>query len=134
MTDDRKSRSTSRRDARVSRTLVSLAGFFLVSALALASSEAATIRVHYDTGWGSYISIRGNAASLSWYSGNSATWTAGNVWIYQTPVSDGGFEFKPLVDDASWSVGSNYTVPSGNSVVDIYPFFRRPKRDAGHDR
>ena len=99
--------------------------FALFALLALSSShsDAATLRVHYDTGWGNGISIRGDAASLSWYGGQGATWTQGNVWVYNTPVSDGGFAFKPLLNDANWSVGANYTVPSGNSVVDVYPFF-----------
>lgn len=87
------------------------------------SLEAATIRVHYDVGWNKRIAIRGNASSLSWSAGKNATWTSGNVWVYTTPPSDGGFSFKPLVNDASWSIGANYVVPDGNAVVDIYPFF-----------
>ena len=96
---------------------------FALLTLSAGHSDAATVRVHYDTGWGNWISIRGGASSLSWYGGQSASWTQGNVWVYSTPVSDGGFAFKPLVNDSSWSVGANYTVPNGNSVVDVYPFF-----------
>ncbi len=87
------------------------------------AADAATLRIHYDTGWGNRISIRGDAASLSWYSGQDAQWSPGNVWVYSTPESNGGFEFKPLVNDSSWSKGANYTVPSGDAVVDIYPYF-----------
>ena len=104
--------------------IVALCAVFSSFALApFHAADAATLRVHYDTGWGNAISIRGDAASLSWQKGRNATWTAGNVWVYETPASDGAFEFKPLVNDVDWSVGANYIVPSGHSTVDIYPFF-----------
>lgn len=113
-----------RRVARPGASVL-FSAFLALSALVVSSSaaSAATVRVHYDTGWGSSISIRGDAASLSWFSGQGASWSPGNVWVHQTPVSDGGFEFKPLINDSTWSVGSNYVVPSGTSTVDIYPFF-----------
>ncbi len=93
-------------------------GFFGFSHL-----EAAEIHVHYDTGFGNSIFIRGDGPDLNWNSGNSASWTAGNDWVYTTSASAGGFEFKPLVNDQNWSTGGNYVVPDGNSIVHIYPFF-----------
>lgn len=87
------------------------------------AAHAAEIHVHYDTGFGNAISIRGDGAGLSWSSGQAATWTPGNVWVYSTPPGAGGFSFKPLLNDAAWSVGANYVVPSGTSVVHVYPFF-----------
>ena len=96
----------------------------LPSLLFLSSSlEAAEIRVHYNVGFGNRIAIRGSAAGLNWNAGANATWTSGNVWVYTTPPASGGFTFKPLFNDATWSVGGNYAVPNGNSVVDLYPFF-----------
>jgi hypothetical protein len=38
---------------------------------------ASTIRVHYDTGYGNRITVRGSAAPLSWTAGANATWTTG---------------------------------------------------------
>lgn len=95
----------------------------LVATVTASSASAATIRVHYDTGWSNGLSVRGSANSLSWHVGQSALWTPGNIWVYETPESDGDFEFKPLLNDSHWSIGGNYTVPAGDSVVDIYPFF-----------
>ena len=46
-----------------------------------AAASAATIRVHYDTGFGKNIKIRGSKSPLSWNVGISATWTTGNVWV-----------------------------------------------------
>lgn len=94
----------------------------LLSLVALPST-AATLRIHYNTGYGNNISIRGSAASLSWTTSKAATWTTGNVWVYTTPVSDGGFEFKPMYNGTTWSKGANYVVPDGNAVVDVYPYF-----------
>ena len=81
-----------------------------------------TIRVHYDTGFGSRIAIRGSAAPLSWSTGRSATWTSGNIWVYSWSNAAGDVEVKPLVNDAQWSTGGNYRVHAG-TTVDIYPFF-----------
>src|SRR4051812_21654227 len=46
-----------------------------------AASGTTTVRVHYDTGFGNRIAIRGSAAPLSWSAGKDATWTSGNVWV-----------------------------------------------------
>ena len=106
--------------------LLGFLGLIFSGSLLLAPASvvhAAEIHVHYDTGFGKFISVRGSGGGLSWTTGQRATWTTGNVWVYTTPASAGGFSFKPLVNDASWSVGANYVVPSGTSVVHIYPFF-----------
>lgn len=86
------------------------------------ASWASTIRVHYDTGYGNRITIRGGAAPLSWTAGANATWTTGNIWTYSWPDSAGDVDIKPLVNDATWSTGANYRVKAG-TTVDIYPFF-----------
>ena len=46
-----------------------------------ATASAATIRVHYDTGYGNRITIRGSKSPLSWTVGKASTWTTGNVWV-----------------------------------------------------
>ncbi|HMG55396.1 MAG TPA: alpha/beta hydrolase-fold protein [Kofleriaceae bacterium] len=81
-----------------------------------------TLRVHYDTGFGNRIAIRGSAAPLSWTVGNNATWTSGNVWVYSWSASAGDLDVKPLINDAQWSTGANYRVHAG-ATLDVYPFF-----------
>jgi predicted alpha/beta superfamily hydrolase len=100
-------------------TAAIVAGFVLLSA---AVASAATIRVHYDTGWGNRITIRGSAAPLSWSIGVNATWTTGNVWVASWPDSAGDVEIKPLINDSAWSRGANYKVKAG-TTVDVYPYF-----------
>lgn len=85
--------------------------------------QAATIYVHYDVGWGNWITIRGDGSALNWYDGEDATWTNDNVWVWSSPPGTGAFEFKPLINDNTWSTGANYYVPNDNSEVHIYPFF-----------
>lgn len=110
--------------SRSARLLVRRCSAALVLLVGLAATaEAAQIRVHYDVGWGNRIAIRGSVAPLNWSVGQNATWTTGNVWVYTTPVSAGGFQFKPLFNDSTWAVGANFVVPNGNAVVDVYPFF-----------
>ena len=92
----------------------------LVSA---ASAEATTIRVHYDVGYGNRLTLRGSLAPFSWTAGVNATWTTGNAWTYTWPDSVGDVELKPLINDATWSVGANYKVRAG-TTVNIYPFFQ----------
>jgi predicted alpha/beta superfamily hydrolase len=87
-----------------------------------AVANATTLRVHYDTGFGNKISIRGSAPPLSWNQGQDATWTTGNVWTYAWPTAAGDLDVKPLVNDSAWSTGGNYHVKAG-ATVDIFPFF-----------
>lgn len=84
--------------------------------------EATTVRVHYDVGYGSRITIRGSAAPFSWTAGVNATWTTGNVWVYSWPNYYGDVQIKPLINDRVWSTGANYRIPAG-ATVNIYPFF-----------
>lgn len=86
------------------------------------AGSATTIRVHYDTGFGNRITIRGSAAPLSWSAGTDATWTTGNVWVYSWADAAGDVEVKPLINDTRWSTGGNYRVRAG-ATIDVYPFF-----------
>lgn len=86
------------------------------------AAHATTIRVHYDTGFGNRIAIRGSAAPLSWTAGKNASWTSGNVWVYSWPDAAGDLEVKPLINDTQWSTGGNYRVRAG-ATLDVYPFF-----------
>ncbi|QAY59090.1 alpha-amylase [Microbacterium protaetiae] len=82
------------------------------------------IRVHYDPGYGHSISLRGDEYPFSWTAGRGARNVASDVWEFEVErIPDGEtFEFKPLIDDATWSTGSNYT-GTGGDVIDIYPTF-----------
>lgn len=86
-----------------------------------------TIRVHYNAGVGNSIWIRGDTYPFWWDRGRAARWTDGDVWLWETERIPAGqpFEFKPLINDYTWSVGNNYT-GLGGQTIDIYPVFRDP--------
>ena len=86
------------------------------------ADRGTVIRVHYDAGWGQRITLRGSAPPLFWSTGQEATWSQGHIWTYVWPETSGVLEFKPLLNDRTWSVGGNYRV-QGGSTVDIFPSF-----------
>lgn len=83
-----------------------------------------TVRVHYNVGFGNNIAIRGDTYPFSWTAGRAARNVASDVWEFELErIPDGvTFEFKPLINDATWSTGGNYT-GTGGDVIDIYPTF-----------
>lgn len=83
-----------------------------------------TIRVHYDVGAGNNIAIRGDEYPFTWTAGRGARNIATDVWEFQVERIPSGevFEFKPLINDVTYSVGGNYT-GTGSSVIDVYPTF-----------
>ena len=83
-----------------------------------------TIRVHYNVGLGNSISLRGDTYPFTWTAGRGARNVASDVWEFQLErIPDNtSFEFKPLINDATWSTGSNYS-GTGGDVIDIYPTF-----------
>lgn len=83
-----------------------------------------TIRVHYNVGYGNSLSIRGDTNPFSWTQGIAARNTGADVWEFQLERIPAGqsFQFKPLINDATWSAGNNYT-GAGGQTMDVYPTF-----------
>src|SRR5207253_960181 len=58
------------------------------------------------------------------------TWTAGvamtdagdDTFVYETDAITAATEWKPLLDDTTWSRGPNYVVKPGETL-DVYPHF-----------
>src|SRR4051812_49822753 len=92
-----------------------------------AGSGTTTVRVHYDTGLGNRIAIRGSAAPLSWSAGRDATWTSGNVWVASWSGSAGDLDIKPLINDTGGAIRANHPVRAG-APVDIYPVLHASAR------
>lgn len=70
--------------------------------------SAVTLRIHYPTGFGRHIAVRGNVSPLRWDVGLPARWTEGDIWIWEGPPTLRQFELKPLLDDRLWSTGGSY--------------------------
>lgn len=88
------------------------------------SGNTTRIRVHRDVGAGNTITIRGDTAPLSWTAGVASNWSELNSWTWETTDIPAGqkFEFKPLINDSQYSLGSNY-FGVGGATIDIYPIF-----------
>jgi predicted alpha/beta superfamily hydrolase len=84
-----------------------------------------TVRVHYPAG-SHTIAIRGSGAPFAWDKGQGATPGADDTWTYALPGLTAPIEWKPLLDDATWSRGPNYKVAPGQTV-DVYPHFTTTK-------
>ncbi len=85
------------------------------------AAQSAFVVVHYPTGWGHEITIRGNGAGLNWSTGRGATWTTGDAWRLTLSTST-TVELKPLFDDRTWAKGPNFSIRPGQTL-DIWPVF-----------
>jgi predicted alpha/beta superfamily hydrolase len=94
----------------------------LAGAPDLAPWGGAAIRIHYPAG-SHTIALRGDAAPLDWSHGVTLTGDAtASTFTYTFADLPSRAEFKPLLDDATWSRGPNYVVTRG-ATVDVYPRF-----------
>ena len=80
----------------------------------------AIVRVHYPAGTHT-VTVRGAAGGLNWTTGQATT-ASGGTYSYTLSGVTTPVEWKPLLDDATWALGPNYHVASGQAV-DIYPHF-----------
>ncbi|MBO2448816.1 alpha amylase C-terminal domain-containing protein [Actinomadura barringtoniae] len=83
-----------------------------------------TVYVHKDVGWGNRITIRGSVAPLSWSTGKDCVNQSAALWKCTIDGIPSGtsLEYKPLINDTTWSTGANFTTTAGQTT-DIYPTF-----------
>jgi predicted alpha/beta superfamily hydrolase len=80
----------------------------------------ALVRVHYPA-MSHTVTIRGGSAGLDWTSGMAMSGSSDTYSVSLTGITT-PVEWKPLLDDATWALGPNYHVASGQTV-DVYPHF-----------
>lgn len=113
---------------QISLTIPAKTAYVFTSGSVAAYSEPektiTTIRVHYDVGLGNDMYLRGGDYPLTWDSGRKMLNVSSDLWVYEIERYDAGetFEFKPLINDVTWSNGSNF-IGIGGQVIDIYPGF-----------
>ena len=88
-----------------------------------------TIRVHYPLstlGGAHALALRGSASPLDWSAGKPLAKGASDTYTFTFASTSAGvtapLEVKPLIDDATWSLGPNYKIAPG-ATADIYPRF-----------
>ena len=86
--------------------------------------EPTPIRVHYNVGMGNRITVRGDIDPFGWDRGVDAQNEAADVWEFTLEQVAAGqtFQFKPLINDTTYSTGDNY-VGTGGQTLNIYPAF-----------
>jgi hypothetical protein len=80
------------------------------------------IAAKIDIGFGNQLHLRGEGAGLSWDKGRPMDPVANDLWTAALKGVTGPVTFKVLVNDLSWSAGSDYVVDAGQSVT-ITPTF-----------
>ncbi|QBY10283.1 alpha-amylase [Deinococcus metallilatus] len=95
-----------------------------VAAYAPPAATVTKVRVHYNVGMGNSVFLRGATYPLWWNQGRGMHNEGADLWTWQTERLLPGqcVDYKPLINDTSWSTGSNYNVCVGQTV-DIYPNF-----------
>jgi len=76
-----------------------------------ASTDSVLTRIvaTVDVGFGSTLSVRGDAAPLSWERGWWAWPAASDRWELVLTEVEEGFAYKTLLDDVTWQTGEDAT-------------------------
>lgn len=86
-------------------------------------AQTTVIKVHYNAGWGRKITIRGDGDPFNWEEGVEAVWSENDCWTYSFEMEPGWeLEYKVLLDDALWMIGSNQYIQAGE-CKHLFPFF-----------
>jgi predicted alpha/beta superfamily hydrolase len=93
------------------------------SAAVDAAASRTVLRVHYPRQVNP-LGLRGDAAGLSWDRGRAMTFVGDDTYEFVTHELDRPLEWKPLLDDRTWSRGPNYRARPGQTV-DVWPHFER---------
>lgn len=80
------------------------------------------ISARIDVGFGNTLYLRGEGPGLSWDVGVALESVADDTWSISLPANGKPVVFKFLINDLSWSVGSDYVIDSGAKVV-LVPTF-----------
>lgn len=81
-----------------------------------------TIVAAVDVGFGNSLTLRGEGPGLSWVVGVPLECAADDRWSITLPETTHPIICKFLLNDISWSLGEDYTVLPGSSVV-LSPVF-----------
>ncbi len=89
-----------------------------VSAKAIIATPVnTTVVAKIDVGFGNALYIRGAGPGLSWENGVLMSCVGDDVWQATLSESARGYTVKFLINDATWSVGPDFSFASGQSVT-----------------
>ncbi|PZR05111.1 MAG: esterase [Archangium gephyra] len=87
------------------------------------TSLTTTLVVKYPAGTHT-LYVRGNKLPLNWNSGIAMTKVSADTWTLSLPTLTSDLEWKPLLDDTTWSRGPNWTAKL-HQRVEVAPRFTR---------
>ncbi len=82
-----------------------------------ASKKVTRVIAKVNVGWGNCLYIRGAGAELSWDKGVAMQCLGEDEWLWEQFVPKGDVSFKFLINDEQWSVGEDFTVSVGDSII-----------------
>jgi hypothetical protein len=83
---------------------------------------ATFITAKIDIGFGNHLFIRGNGPGLSWDKGIKMECIGAGLWTVSVRNAKDPVIFKVLVNDLSWSSGSDYVAEPGQNLT-VSPSF-----------
>lgn len=93
-----------------------------VKAAAPVVQTPTTITARIDVGFGNALYLRGEGPGLSWDVGVALDCVASDRWTIALPHGEKPIIFKLLINDLTWSQGSDYVVAPGSNVT-VTPSF-----------
>jgi hypothetical protein len=88
----------------------------------LTSPASTTVTARIDIGFGNTLYVRGEGPGLSWDKGVPMNCISNDEWQISLGESSRPFLIKFLINDATWSSGPDYTVPSGVKLMLVPQF------------
>ena len=82
-----------------------------------ASKKVTRILAKVNVGWGNCLYVRGAGAELSWDKGVAMQCIGEDEWLWEQYVPKGDITFKFLINDTQWSIGEDYVVSVGDSII-----------------
>lgn len=76
-----------------------------------------SVTAQIDIGYGNTLFIRGDGPGLSWERGQILECVADDKWTITLPASSRPLIFKFLINDLTWSTGSDFILEPGASIV-----------------
>ena len=76
-----------------------------------------TIIAQIDIGFGNVLFVRGEGPGLSWDQGRAMDCVSDDQWSLTLPAGSSPVVFKFLVNDLTWSTGSDYVIDPGTKIV-----------------
>lgn len=74
------------------------------------------LQIHYNCGFGNFLTIRGQGAGLTWDSGTTLKNIRDDLWSFEPVLPFTQIEFKILLNDQVYETGENNLLKTGQNL------------------